>query len=93
MSKEECVLVAPPWRLVVGIGGVQIRRRVCFCGAPVVIGSVEEEGFPKCAAPPSRLVVEMYFFFFRGAVLRPAVVLHLRTLRRRTCNLRLYAPP
>ena len=89
MSKE-CVLVAPPWRLVVGIGGVQ-RRRVFFCGAPVVIGSVEEEGCPKCAAPPSRFVVEMYFF--RGAVLRPAVVFHLRTLRRRTCNLRLYAPP
>ena len=47
----------------------------------------------KCAVPPSRLVVEMnFFFFFSGAVLGPTAVVHLRTLRR-TCNLRYYALP
>ena len=38
--QKECVFVAPPWRLVVGIGDVQ---RVCMSVAPVVIGSEEEE--------------------------------------------------
>ena len=82
VQRRVCISGAP---VVIGSRnrGVQrriIRRRVCICGAPVVIGSVEEEGCPKCAAPPSRLVVEKYFFFC-GAVLPPTVVLHLRTLR------------
>ena len=43
----------------------------------------------ECAVPPSRLVVEMsffFFFFFSGVVLGPTGVVHLRTLRGRTCN-------
>ena len=49
MQRRVCISGAP-WRLVVGIG-VSKEEEGCFSGAPVVIGSVEEEGCPKFAAP------------------------------------------
>ena len=67
----------PPWRLVVRRRSSRVFQK-------------------KCAVPPSRLVVEMSFFFFfvfSGVVLGPTGVVHLRTLRGRTCNLRYYALP
>ena len=68
---------------------------MCVSGAPVEIGSEEEKGCPKkvCSAAVQIGSGDEFFFFFSGAVLGPTAVVHLRTLRRRTCNLRYYALP
>ena len=82
-----------PWGFVVE-KCVEVRGVQRVMGAAVVIGSVQEEGVSKvCSAAVVIGSGNVLLLWHWRHVLRPAVVLHLRTLRRRTCNLRLYAPP